>query len=244
MRRRRRGPGALLLVAAVATRLGAQTTTTTSPGAPAVEEQTQVRGTLPDLAGRWLVLPVVSVAGGASRTIPSVWEITTRDGKPVLHERLVILPDEQSKALDRANDELHVAWEPSQHDLDAIARAWDALTPEPRGVVKMTHELVGRDAFDDAFKKEKETADAQWAVRQVYGFEPGGNHPATQVNLFGITREEQGVYSGHYIALTVVSAPFPVPIKFEGTVRLLPLGRRSFWTRLGDLFAGCSGTRR
>jgi len=52
---------------------------------------------------------------------------------------------------------------------------------------------------------------------------------------------EDGVYSGPYLAVAVAAAPFPIPIKFEGTFRLIPLvpDAGSFWARVGDFFAGC-----
>ena len=62
------------------------------------------------------------------------------------------------------------------------------------------------------------------------------------IALFTDRRAEQGdVYSGNYFSVAVAAAPFPVPIKFEGTFRLFPLppAAPSIWQRLGDVFAGC-----
>ena len=69
---------------------------------------------------------------------------------------------------------------------------------------------------------------------------PGGNRPTNQANLVAPKKLEDGVWSGDYLAVAVAAAPFPVPIKFEGTFRLIPIGRtRSWWSRVGDFFAGC-----
>jgi hypothetical protein len=62
-----------------------------------------------------------------------------------------------------------------------------------------------------------------------------------QANLIAPLRLEGGVYSGNYLAVAVAAAPFPIPIKFDGTFQLFPIGRsRSIWARIGDFFAGCN----
>jgi hypothetical protein len=92
-------------------------------------------------------------------------------------------------------------------------------------------------------KKDALTKDALWVLRQSYTFIPGGSRPVNQGNLIAPLRVENGTYSGNYLAVAVAAAPFPVPIKFEGTFRLIPIGRtgRSWWAWLGDFFAGCHG---
>jgi hypothetical protein len=213
-----------------------------APANAEAPQTTTVAGTPPDLEGRWLVLPAVGVAQGAKRLVPSVWEVTRIDGKFELRERLIILPPAQTEALRVANDERGGVWDPTAGDLAAIAAGWDGLVPEGRGVAEMVHQVTGRDGFDDDLKKEALSKDALWVVRQRYAFQPGNNRPITQVNLLApLTREGQ-VYSGNYFSVAVAAAPFPVPIKFEGTFRLFPLPRESpsMWQRVGDLFAGCN----
>src|SRR5512140_1865530 len=61
-----------------------------------IEQTTTVTGTAPDLLGRWLMLPMVGVAGGALRVVPSVWDVHLKDGQLELAERLVVLPDAQA----------------------------------------------------------------------------------------------------------------------------------------------------
>jgi hypothetical protein len=154
-----------------------------------------------------------------------------------------VLPAAQKEALRRANEELGGVWTPTAADLDAIDRAWGTLEAEDRGIATIEYQLTGRDAFDDDLKNDATTKDAPWVLRQSYIFLPGGNRPTNQANLVAPAKVEDGVWSGNYLAVAVAAAPFPVPIKFEGTFRLIPVGRqpRSWWSRVGDFFAGCGG---
>jgi hypothetical protein len=215
-------------------------TSTTVPAA-APTHTTTVEGTAPKLEGRWLLLANVGLAQGAKRIIPSVFDVRRRDGNLELRERHIVLPPAQNEALRRGNEELGGVWAPNDADMAAIDAAWETLQPEERGVGQFTYQLTGRDAFDDDLKKEPTTKDALWVLRQSYIFLPGGSRPVNQANLIAPLKLEDGVYSGNYLAVAVAAAPFPVPIKFEGTFRLIPVGRApSFWTRLGDFFAGCN----
>ena len=226
----------------IAGRIVAEEATPSAPPAVAITQTTTINGTAPELEGRWLVLPAVGVSQGAKRLVPSVWEVTRVDGKMEIHERLVIFPPAQAEALRHGNDEMAGVWEPTKEDLAAINAAWDTLTPEPRGVVEMVHQVTGKDAFDDDLKKDDLSKDALWVVRQKYSFESGGNRPITQANLIAPVKREGDVWVGNYLGLTLAAAPFPIPIKFEGTVRLIPLQRTvpSAWQRISDLFAGCN----
>ena len=215
-------------------------TSTTVPGSSPTHTTT-VEGTAPKLEGRWLLLANVGLAQGAKRIIPSVFDVRRRDGNLELRERHIVLPPAQNEALRRGNEELGGVLAPNDADMAAIDAAWETLQPEERGVAQFTYQLTGRDAFDDDLKKEPTTKDALWVLRQAYIFLPGGSRPVNQANLIAPLKLEDGVYSGNYLAVAVAAAPFPVPIKFEGTFRLIPVGRApSFWTRLGDFFAGCN----
>jgi hypothetical protein len=215
------------------------TTTTTVP-AP-LTQTTTVEGSVPDLGGRWLLLATVALGESAKRTLTSVFDIGHTEGKVEIRERHVILPEAQNAALKRANDELGGVWAPTPADLEAIGSAWNTLEPELRGIVKIENQLTGRDAYDDDLKKDESTKDALWVFRQSYNFESGGSRPVNQANLIAPQKVEDGVYSGKFIAVAVAAAPFPVPITFKGTFRMVPLSRepRSWWTRIGDFFAGC-----
>ena len=218
-------------------------TTVPAPTSPAaIEHQTTVRGTLPDLEGRWLLLARVGVGESPQRLLASGIDVTRKHGALQLRERHLVLPPAQQAALHQGN-ETGKPWEPTPADLDAIRSAWDSMDLENRGISSMTHELTGRDAFDDALKGDGITKGALWVVRQAYVFEPGGGRPMRQANIWAVTKEENGVYSGTYVAVAVAAAPFPIPIRFDGTFRLLPLGRpdRSFWSRIADVFTGCNG---
>ena len=217
-------------------------TTTTLPR-PALTQTTQIEGTPPDLEGRWLFLATLGIGTSPRRVMPSAFDVTRRDGTLEIRERHIVLPPAQNQAIQHANSALGGMWAPRQSDLDAIATAWDTLEPEDRGIAQIVHQLTGRDAFDDDLKKEALTKDALWVLRQSYVFLPGGNRPVNQGNLIAPLAFEDGVYSGNFLAVTVAAAPFPIPIKFEGTFRLIRIGAgsRSLWSRLGDFFAGCGG---
>ena len=214
-------------------------TPTTVPAPPA--QTTTVEGSVPDLDGRWLLLASVALGESAKRTLASVFDIGHAQGKVDVRERHVILPEAQNAALRRANDELGGVWAPTPAELEAIGRVWDTLTPEDRGITQIENQLTGRDAYDDDLKKDESTKDALWVLRQSYHFVPGGSRPVNQANLIAPQKVEDGVYSGKFVAVAVAAAPFPVPITFQGTFRMIPVGReqRSWWARIGDFFAGC-----
>jgi hypothetical protein len=218
----------------------APTTTTTLARVP-IEYTTTVEGTLPDIEGRWLLLSSLGVGQSAKRILPSVIDVRRSDGKLEVRERHIVLPAAQKEAVRRANEELGGVWTPTVSDLEALDRAWESLEVEDRGIATMENQLTGKDAFDDVLKNDANTKDALWVLRQSYIFLPGGNRPTNQANLMAPTKLEDGVYSGNYLAVAVAAAPFPVPIKFEGTFRLIPVGRaaRSWWSRVGDFFSGC-----
>jgi hypothetical protein len=217
----------------------AQPGTPPEPRAP-ITHTTTVEGTLPDLEGRWLLLASLGLGQSAKRLLPSVFDVRRSDGTLEVRERHVVLPAAQQEALRRANEELGGVWTPTPSDLDAIDRAWETLQAEDRGIAEIQHQLTGRDAFDDDLENDATTKDALWVLRQAYIFQPGGNRPTNQANLLAPKKLEDGVWSGDYLAVAVAAAPFPVPIKFEGTFRLIPIGRtRSWWSRVGDFFAGC-----
>jgi hypothetical protein len=219
----------------------------TQPGTPEprapITHTTTVAGTLPDLEGRWLLLSSLGVGQGAKRLLASVIDVRRSDGALEVRERHVVLPAAQNEAIRRANEELGGVWTPTPADLDAIDRAWDRLEAEDRGITTIEHQLTGRDAYDDDLKNDANTKDAPWVLRQSYIFLPGGNRPTNQANLIAPAKLEDGVWSGTYLAVAVAAAPFPVPIKFDGTFRLIPIGHqaRSWWSRVGDFFAGCGG---
>jgi hypothetical protein len=232
----------IALAGAAATRAQEAAPATTTTTRPPLEQTTTVEGSAPAIEGHWLVLAAVGIGTSAKRVIPSVFDISTKDGKLEIRERHIVLPPAQNEALKRGNDELGGVWSPGPADMAAIAAAWDTLEPEDRAIASMTHQVTGRDAFDDTLKNEEISKDALWVIRQGYQFLPGGSRPVNQVNLLAPLKHEDGIYSGNYIAVAVAAAPFPVPIKFDGTFHMIPVepAARSFWQRLGDFFAGCN----
>ena len=85
----------------------ATTSTTAAPTASAapaasapVVQETTVRGTPPDLAGRWLAVAWIELSGRITNvTVP--WDITERDGRLQLTELFVDLPVVK-EAMDKA----------------------------------------------------------------------------------------------------------------------------------------------
>jgi hypothetical protein len=218
--------------------------TTPPPPPTAATQTTTAKGGLPDLDGRWLVLPHITLAQGTGRCLPSLLEVTRKDGKLDLHERHVVLPDAQRDALEKASTTGDGTWNPMPADLAAILAAWDGLQPEQRGVTEITHDLTAKDAFGPDILKEPKTKDAEWVMVQQYTFSPGGGHPIKQMNAFGALREDGREWTGNYTTVTLAAAPFPVPITFNGTFRLIPLEAKEkpagFVARLFDLFKGCN----
>jgi hypothetical protein len=200
-------------------------------------QQTKMAGTAPRLDGRWLMLITVGSGAGGLRRAASIWEVTGKDGALDVTERFVRLPGPMQQALEKSD------WHPGPADLDEIARQYDRLEPEARGITSVTTEVFGRDGFDEQLGNDASTKDAFWVVRQVYLFVPGASRPARQVNLYASEADVDGVIRGRYVGLTIAAAPFPIPIKLDGTFELVSLARppRSLWARIGDFFRGCGG---
>ena len=208
------------------------TTTTTLP-APATQ-RTQVRGTIPDLIGRWLVLGQIKLPNGTARTTAAMWEITPGDGQPSLTMRFVELPDAQKHALDERNQKGE-AWTLTPADVAAVATAWDALPVESAfAVAQVATELVGSDAFDDAFKADATSQDAQWVVRQTLTMQRSAAPVIRSVYVYAALGEKDAVTTGNFITSTIAAAPFPIPITFQGTFEMhrVPVVVPSLWQRL------------
>jgi hypothetical protein len=217
--------GALVVVAALASSRAAD-----APAASPLAQTTIVRGTPPeDLEGRWLLLSSLGTAEARRRSTASLWEVARRDGALVVTERFV-----RPAGAERAG------WEPLPEELRELAEGWDEVPPEPRGVAQIRHEIIARDAFDDAIRSEPIAADARWIVRQQLTFEPGGGRPAREIRLFAARTSDAAGHRGAYVAAMIVAAPMPIPIKVDGTFRLHRLPEPALWTRLLDVFRGCN----
>ena len=203
----------------------------TSPAAPAeIAQTTMVKGTSPDLEGRWLLATSLGTTGGRRNTA-SLWEVTRVAGQVVLTERYVKLPEDGRSARPDG-------WEPTPAEVQAIAAGWDSLPSEERGIARVSHEMIGRDAFDDAAKKDPLATDALWIVRQNVGFAPGRPRPAAEIRVFAARSEDADGYRGKCITTMIAAAPMPFPIEVPGTFRLMrvPQPPRPFWRRLLDVF--------
>src|SRR5262245_1651375 len=232
----------LTTLAGVAT--AAPETAETAPTGPPVQK-TVVRGTVPaDLTGRWMAVGWVDLPGDRDRTVPSLWEVTRESGQLVLTVRYAELPSELTKALNDANT-ADKKWVPQPGDLAQLAAAWDRLPITDPDLVSVDHELVGRDGFDESFKREPKTRDAAWAIRQSERFHPKAGGAMQTINVYGVLEPRDGGYFGNFTTATIVAAPLPIPITLNGTFEMYRVaggetrGSGGFFGRLMDLFAGC-----
>ena len=218
--------------------------TPTGPSAPPVQlvQETIVQGSVPDLAGRWMALAWVELPGGRQTTIPTFWEVTTTDGKPVLTQRFVDLPPPLKEAFDKSNANATL-WRPSADDLAKLASSWDSLQETESHVAHVKSDISGSDAFDDSIKNEPRSKDSKWVVRQRWDFDGRAGALNRQVMVYSVMDRTGQDYTGNFDSAMIASAPFPIPISFKGTFRLYRVGDesapRGFWARLSDLFAGC-----
>ncbi len=239
----------LLIVGAlvgVAGRVGGQApapdATTYTPPA----QTTTVKGTAPALEGRWLLVSRLAIGSGPGRAVASLWTFSEKDGKLTLDERLVVFPPAVAQAMEKANASGGGTWEPTPAEIDLIRSQWDTMGPEGRGIASVASEIFSPDGYDDDIKKEPKTKDALWIVRQLYEFSPGAGRPIKQVNVVAALKKDGEVYTGNTTTVVVAAAPFPIPIKFEGTVRLIPIGGQGggsgggFLARVLDFFKGCN----
>jgi hypothetical protein len=227
VRRRIAKLGATVVVAAIVADGGS---TPPAPGSFEIAQTTMVRGTGPNLEGRWLLATSLGTGGGR-RSTASLWEVTRVAGQVVLTERFVKLPDDDRSARPDG-------WEPTPAEVETIAAGWETLPSEQRGIARVSHEIIGRDAFDAAAKTDALATDALWIVRQNVGFAPEPSRPAKEIRVFAARLEDADGYRGKCITTMIVATPMPMPIEVQGTFRLVrvPLPSRPFWRRLLDVF--------
>jgi hypothetical protein len=211
-----------------------------APGAPV--QETNVLGTPPDVAGRWLSLGWIELSDDRAVSAPMLWDIALEGGKPVMTYRFVSLPPALKAAADKANA-AGKPWQPSPEELEQLRAGWDELHPEDQHVARMTNEIAGRDGFDDSVKGEARSKDALWLVRQRMEFDASAAPVIRQVMIYSVLAPSDGDYTGNFDMATVAAAPFPIPISYKGTFRLYrieaPPAPRGFLSRLFDGFAGC-----
>ena len=198
----------------------------------AVEQETTEVGNPPALEGRWLLLSTLGSGGtGGRRQADAVlWEVRHIDG----HLRLT------QRSVDPPGGKLAFGSEPTPADLRAIATGWDTLAVEPRGVAHAVHDILGGDASDVG--REPNSAGALWVVRQTFGLTPGTARPLKEIRVLAARSEDASGYRGTLLTVVFAAAPMPIPIKVEGSFRLLrlPEPSRSPWARVWDVFRGCN----
>jgi hypothetical protein len=204
-------------------------------------QTTTVRGAVPDLTGRWLVVLWLDVKGQGTRTNPAFWQVGRDDKGPTVAVRLVSLPPDQQAKLDEANH-ARQPWHPTTADVAAVAAGWDTLPPRPTPATQVETTLVGHDAFDASLTGDPHMQAALFAVQQQQGGDPKAGPVMQQSLVLGITAKSPGGgYTGNCTTGVLAAAPFPVAISFDGTFELYPLDASPGllgWLR--DLFAGCA----
>ncbi len=224
--------------------------TTTVPAAVHVPTQTTtVRGSVPDLTGRWLALAALHLPGDRVRVAPALWEVGTKDGRPELLVHFADLPPALQTAIDKQH-EAGVEWVPSADDLQTLAAAWATLPPREAQLAQLETTLAAPDGFDEPLRNEPKTKDALWVATQLITFAASAAPAVRQVQVYAAREAtpDRGYtgrgYTGYYVSTTIAAAPFPIPITFEGSFRLYRLTARvpGFMQRLLDVFSGCGRT--
>lgn len=218
--------------------------------ATAPQLTTTVQGTVPELTGRWLVVANVSLQGQQpqeqQRTAPIAygWEVTMRDGKPLLAFRWGGLPPALKASLDAAASK-HEHWEPTPEQLAAVRDGWETITPERLPLTSIETTMSGADALPEKLKADPTVAGSLFVVQSVLTFEPGPQRPTRDAYVLSAREHVDGGYRGNYASVTLAAAPFPIPIAFAGTFRLYPIEparQRGFLERMLGIFAGCGRT--
>jgi len=229
-----RGGGLLVLLAAAPLLAQQQTP---GPGPTAPTQTTEVRGTVPDLSGRWLV----ALRLGTTQRNPAVvtlrfWDVTAPGGVPRVEDRPVRLPPAMAERQKQAG----VTWTPTPADLRELVAAWNDLPVEERGVATVKTEIDEKSRFDDLLKSEEAARDAAWALRQTVTFQPGGGRPVRELVVLGIDAQTPTGFRGKAALVMLAMAPFPVPISLRGTVDMYRLEeRRGLVARMLDTLSGC-----
>ena len=216
------------------------------PEPPPTQFTTTAQGTVPDLAGRWLVVGYVGLQndpGGVP--ISLAWEITQSGGTPNVVARYGGLPPDMKAAYDAAAAQ-RTPWEPTEQQLHALRDGWDTLQPDRPPVASIETTISGPDAPGDLVKTEPTMQDALFAIAMVINFAPGPDRPTKDVMVFGAKEKTDDGYRGTYAGVTLANAPFPIPIAFKGTFRMYRLGpalQASWWRRVLAMFKGCGRTK-
>src|SRR5438477_405404 len=140
----------------------------TAPAAPAaaapVVQETTVRGTPPDLAGRWLAVTWIELGQDTIRNVATPWDITERDGRLQLTELFVELAVVK-EAIDKANAE-RAAWRPTREELARVLASWDQLPPVEPHLARVRHEISARGgAVSEVVHEERVADDRRRRVR-------------------------------------------------------------------------------
>jgi hypothetical protein len=207
------------------------------------KQTTQVSGTVPDLAGGWLVVTRVEIApkSGLGTSTVSLWNVTTAGGKPEVTLREVGLPAALQASLDKANA-AHAVWQPSPGELRELRQAWGGLPVLDRGFAHVETKITGSDAFDEVMKGEERMKGARFVVQQIVDYLPGGGRPIKDVYIYGALAQQPDGWSGNSMSASVAPTPVPIPITLNGTFRAYRLdlaAGRGLLARILDVFSGC-----
>ncbi len=213
---------------------------------PPTQYTTDVKGTVPDLNGRWFAVSHIAVPGNAQGTVTvaTFWDVATVDGKTAFSLHYVQPPQAMREAMRQANLDRR-PWNPSPEDLAALRDGWATLEPEQRGAAKVATTITGRDGFTDVLANDEAMKDAQWVVQISVDYTPGPQRPMKDVMLYGAKESLPDGWSGAYASATIAGAPVPIPIAFKGTFRTYRLNAPSsgLLARLFGMFSGCGRTK-
>jgi hypothetical protein len=245
----------LALVGSATLALGADQPAAT--GAPAAVEpvfRTEVKGTVPDLTGRWLAVSTVRASQVMKEKVAPenaqwdatarFWSVTTVGGKPQLTVHWVRLPDSLQEALAPAAKEGRL-WEPTETQLREIRDGWDSLPPYESHVVRVETTIMEKQAFTELVQGEPEMQKAEFVVQLAIDFMPGEGRPMKDVLFYGVTDTLPDGYRGSLTTASMIAAPFPIPLMFNGTFRLYRLDsvpQAGLLQRVLGMFSGCGRT--
>jgi hypothetical protein len=189
------------------------------PAAPADQPQEQlptpytttVQGTVPDLAGRWLVVGYVGLQKNEGPAFPISlgWNITQSHGKLNVVSRYGGLPPGAKAAFDAAVSQ-EAPWEPTEEQLHELRDGCDTVAPDRPPIASIETAIGGPDAPGDLVKTDPTIADALFTIAMVINYTPG-QRVTKDVMLFAAKEPAGDGYRGSYAGVTVANSPSIAP---------------------------------
>src|SRR5262249_12883280 len=135
---------------------------------------TTVQGTVPDLAGRWLLVGYVGLQKNEGPAFPISlgWNITQPHGKLNVVSRYGGLPPGAKAAFDAAVSQ-EAPWELTEEQLHELRDGWDTVAPDRPPIASIETAIGGPDAPGDLVKTDPTMADALFTFAMVINYTPG-----------------------------------------------------------------------